>query len=282
MDVKNFVLTYYKDATDGFHIHRIEKPTEAKKLHSHEFFQIYYVEKGSITHYLENHTSRLTAGDMFIIPPGIKHRIEEDKDTAFYSFSFLESAISGNGFYMDFLKSFSIDKEIKPKISVPVDKVMQVENIMHEIYKEFNDKKIASGDIIKSYAVVLISLFSREYYKTHDNIALSQVGDVKKFILYCTDYMKENFEKNINLESMVKLSAMSKSSFCNAFLNTVGMTFNKYLNTLRINKATEYIEKGYKITAIYGLCGYNDFTTFYRNFKNIMGVSPKQYKNNHM
>ena len=45
-------------------------------------------------------------------------------------------------------------------------------------------------------------------------------------------------------------------------------------------KAEEYlIKKGYKITAIYGLCGYDDFTTFYRNFKKIIGVSPKEYKN---
>ena len=41
---------------------------------------------------------------------------------------------------------------------------------------------------------------------------------------------------------------------------------------------TELIKKGYKITAIYGLCGYNDFSTFYRNFKKIMGVSPDIYK----
>ena len=75
MDVKNFVLTYYKDASDGFHIQRIEKPTEAKKLHSHDYFQIYYIEKGTITHYLEDSASRLVAGDMFIIPPHVTHYI---------------------------------------------------------------------------------------------------------------------------------------------------------------------------------------------------------------
>ena len=40
----------------------------------------------------------------------------------------------------------------------------------------------------------------------------------------------------------------------------------------------KYIEDGYKITAIYGLCGYNDFTTFYRNFKKIMGCSAEEYR----
>ncbi len=89
--------------------------------------------------------------------------------------------------------------------------------------------------------------------------------------------MKENFEKEISLDSMVRLSAMSKSNFCSIFYSVTGKTFNHYLNTIRIHKAAEYIKAGYKITAIYGLCGYNDFSTFYRNFKKIMGISPKEY-----
>lgn len=56
--------------------------------------------------------------------------------------------------------------------------------------------------------------------------------------------------------------------------------FNNYLNICRVKKATEYIKDGYKITAIYGLCGYTDFSTFYRNFKKIMGVTPMEFKKN--
>mgnify|MGYP003290739401 CR=1 FL=1 len=32
-------------------------------------------------------------------------------------------------------------------------------------------------------------------------------------------------------------------------------------------KACEYISKGYKLTSLYTYVGYNDFSTFYRNFK---------------
>lgn len=280
MDVKNFVLTYYKDASDGFHIQRIEKPTEAKKLHSHDYFQIYYIEKGTITHYLEDGESRLVAGDMFIIPPGVKHRISEKPDTAFYSFSFMEESVAGTGFYMDFLKGLVLDKNIRPKISVPSDGVMQIESLMRHIYHEFHNKKIACGEVMRAYAIALVTEFARIYYEMENTVPMAYSGDAKEFILHCTGYMQENFDKEISLDSMVRLSAMSKSSFCSMFFGVTGKTFNHYLNSLRIHKAAEYIKNGYKITAIYGLCGYNDFSTFYRNFKKIMGISPKLYEIN--
>ena len=277
MDVKNFVLTYYKDTSYGFHIQKIEKPTEAKKLHSHEYFQIYYIEKGALTHYLDGEESRLVAGDMFIIPPGVKHKIAEETDTVFYSFSFELQSIDGTGFYMDFLKGLMIEKNIRSKITIPPDDVLKIENIIEQIFREFHSKKIAAGEVIRSYAIVLITEFARIYYETQNAVPAVYTGDNKEFILRCTDYMKENFEKEISLDSMVRLSAMSKSNFCSIFYSVTGKTFNLYLNTLRVHKAAKYIKLGYKITAIYGLCGYNDFSTFYRNFKKIMGVSPKEY-----
>lgn len=282
MDVKNFVLTYYKNAANGFHIQRVEKPIEAKKMHTHEYFQIYYIEKGALTHYVESSTSHLVAGDMFIIPPGIRHRVEEEEGTAFYSFSFIQDSLGESGkancFAMDFLRRLSHDSTIRPRITLPSDEVLCVENIMEQIYREFRGQNIAGGDIIRAYAIVLLTMFARIYYETSQTVLISHFEDCRQFILHCVDYIENNFFQDISLDSMVKLSAVSKSRFCSMFSEITGYSFNRYLNMCRIRKATKYIKSGYKITAIYGLCGYNDFSTFYRNFKSIMGVSPKQYE----
>lgn len=280
MNIKNFALEFYKNAADGFHIQRLSKPTEAKKLHTHEFYQIYYIESGSLTHYIENSSSNLFAGDMFIIPPGIKHRISEDPSCVFYSFSFMVSSLGeknlANGFVLDFLQKISSDESVRPKITVPNEDVLQTENMIHYIYKEFYDKKAACGEIIRGYAIALLSLFARTYYES-SLIFSSSYEDNQKFILTCIDYIKNNYFQDITMEEIVKLSAMSKTSFCSLFKQISGCSFNKYLNQCRIHQAIQYIETGYKITAIYGLCGYNDFSTFYRNFKKIMGISPKEY-----
>ncbi len=279
MNIKNFTMEYYKNAAEGFHIQKIEKSTEAEKLHTHKYFQIYYIEKGSLTHYVEEEMSKLSSGDIFIIPPGIKHKIAEEQACSFFTFSFEKESLGNenhiNGFAIDFLKKLTDDKTIKPKITLPDEDVLRTENIMNCILHEFNRKKIACDEIIRAYAVVLICTFARVYYETSRIFPESK--DSKKFILHCKEYIENNYFEDIRLENMIKLSAMSKSSFCAAFKQLTGQTFNRYLNTCRIKKATEYIKAGYKITAIYSFCGYNDFSTFYRNFRLIMGVTPRQY-----
>ncbi len=279
MDIKNFTLEYYKNATEGFHIQKIEKSAEAEKLHTHKYFQIYYIEKGSLTHYVEEEMSKLYSGDMFMIPPGIKHRISEENECSFFSFSFEMDSLGSenlfNGFAIEFLKKLTNDKTIKPKITLPDEDVLRIQSIMNTIHDEFNLKKIACDDIIRAYTIVLICIFARAYYESSHIFPESK--DSKKFVLHCKEYIENNYFEDICLDNMVKLSAMSKSSFCTVFKQLTGQTFNKYLNICRIRKATEYIKAGHKITAIYSFCGYNDFSTFYRNFKSIMGVTPKQY-----
>ena len=90
---KNFVLPYYINSTDYFHIQKVDKPFEAKKPHTHEYFQIYYVIKGRLIHYVENDSSVLVRGDMFIVPPRVVHYIKPEASTVFYSFSFMPDFI---------------------------------------------------------------------------------------------------------------------------------------------------------------------------------------------
>lgn len=81
-----------------------------------------------------------------------------------------------------------------------------------------------------------------------------------------------------SLNAFAFRSAMSKTCFCVLFKNITGVSFHRFLNTCRVKKATEMIRGGEKITTASMLCGYEHFSTFYRNFKEIMGVSPSQYQ----
>ncbi len=271
MDVKKFALSYYKNALDDFHIQRLERPTEAKKLHSHEYYQIYYVEKGVVSHYVENTCTAMVTGDVFIIPPNVMHRIEVGNNTAFYSISFLLDSITDA-----FLKSFLTTLDIRPKVSLTSETALCVEGAIKQIWCEFNERKIGCREIIKAELSVILAHIARIFFEISAFVPRDE--DSRQFILHCIEYIDNNFQENITLDSMVKLSAMSKSAFCKSFYDVTGYSFNRYLNLCRIRKAASYIKQGYKITAIYGLCGYNDFSTFYRNFKSVMGTSPELYK----
>ena len=92
MDIKNFILSYYSNATEGVHIQKVKNSAVAQKPHTHEYFQVFYVIEGHLTHYVGQTSSTLYRGDMTIIPPNKQHHIgPTDDGTAFYSFSFMPS-----------------------------------------------------------------------------------------------------------------------------------------------------------------------------------------------
>lgn len=281
MDKKNFSLSYYKDAADGMHMQRVDHSEEAQHPHSHEYFQIYYILKGSLLHCTEQESSLLSQGDMFIVPPGRVHSIRQSEPSVFYSFSFMRETLRlgvPGGFANDFLDALAVADRVRAKITVPSHEILLADSIMDGIYKEFTAKQHGYGDVIRAYACILITMFARIYFDTEPEQIHLTPPDNRRQILFAVDFLKTNYAEEISLDEIAQRSALSKSSFCRIFKELTGETFHAYLNRCRINGAKEYIKKGYKISGIYGLCGYSDFSTFYRNFKKITGMSPAAYQ----
>ena len=258
---------------------------QTQNPHTHDYFQIYFISKGTLEHHIENEVAHLNQGDMFIIPPGVAHYISPSGNTVFYSLSFTENLFEeqyvNNKLVKNFLRLLQTNEieYIKPKITINPEEIFYTESIMAHILKEFNEKPFAYYDTVQASTHLLVTMLAREYFsKTAHNIT-DHFESNKQFILHCIEYVENNFAEQITLDEISKKSAISKSNFCALFLKITGHSFNSYLNICRIRASTAYIKKGFKITAIYGLCGYNDFSTFNRNFNKIMGMSPREYKN---
>ena len=282
MNNKNFVLSYYENAKLGMHVKMINYSREAQNPHTHEYYQIYYVIKGSIEHFTETDSSVLSQGDMFIIPPKSMHYIRQAEDSVFYSFSFTLESLgnmdSVNKLSLNFLRSLEENKFVRAKIVVPTSEVLSVNYTMEKLYNEFSKQDLAYSEVMRACAIILITMFARNYYKEQPENLISPSTVNREQVVYCMNYVKNNYSENFNVDEMAKRSAMSKSVFCKLFKRVSGRTFNDYVNYTKIIKAKEFIKKGYRIIDVYSLVGYNDFTTFYRNFKKYAGVSPKDYR----
>ena len=285
MDIKNFVLSYYTNATENFYIDRIEEPVEALKLHTHNYFQLYYILQGSVNHHLGKETATLCCGDVFIIPPDVRHYISKNEhNTVFYAMSFMPDFFKGTeqccNLLADFLRYLvNVPAEsVHPRLLLtPKDSIL-AETLLDRIMTEFTEKGVGSEELVRESAALLITLFARNYFSGTDDCISLVFEENKKYVLQCINYISTNFTEEITLEDIAHHSAMSKTCFCRLFSSITGMGFKTFLNTKRIEKAKELILNDYKITTVDRLCGYEDFSTFYRNFKKITGLSPRQYK----
>lgn len=285
MSIYNMPFPEKKSADDIFHINIVKMPCVAYLPHTHDYFQIYYVINSSLVHHVDGDCSTLSRGDMFIVPSSKMHYVDMQDDSAFYCLSFfldfVETSTAPSNLAVQFLHKLQSEAggKIKPKLTVDSDDIFYIETIMAHILKEFTTKRFGYEETIRNYTLLLISMFARSYFEESGSTAPMIVENNKQYVLRCIEYIENNYTEDITLEEICKRSAMSKGNFCSLFSKLTGHSFNTYLNMCRIKKAKEYIEKGYNITVIYGLCGYSTFSTFHRNFKKIMGITPQEYKN---
>ncbi|MBQ4117265.1 MAG: helix-turn-helix transcriptional regulator, partial [Clostridia bacterium] len=95
-------------------------------------------------------------------------------------------------------------------------------------------------------------------------------------------FCNENYMNNIYLEDAAEALHVSKYYISHLLNNKLNISFNDYINSLRITDAVYLLEKKEGgITEIAQRCGFNTARTFNRAFKSVYGVSPSAYKREH-
>ena len=119
-------------------------------------------------------------------------------------------------------------------------------------------------------------IFSNKYYTptTESKINMQKMFRLKSLL----EYIDDNYQQEITLNSMAQKMGMSPKYFCRVFREVTNTTPVNYLNSVRIEKASALLVTGkYTVTEVAGLCGFNDSCYFSRIFKRYKNVTPKKY-----
>jgi YesN/AraC family two-component response regulator len=93
--------------------------------------------------------------------------------------------------------------------------------------------------------------------------------------------IKENYMNKIKLEDVAKSVHFTKTYFSRIFKEEVGITFNRYLNNTRVNASKQLLkEKDISLSDVAAMAGFYDQSHFTKTFKDITGISPKQFRDN--
>ena len=92
-------------------------------------------------------------------------------------------------------------------------------------------------------------------------------------------YIHKNIEKSLQVDEIVKQVPLSRRSLEKRFLQITGLPVYKYIFNLRIEKFTEkLLETEMTITEIAHELGLNDTKNIARQFKQLKGLSPVEYR----
>ena len=95
-------------------------------------------------------------------------------------------------------------------------------------------------------------------------------------------HLEANYDKPVNLNELASIAHMSKRSFMRTFYAATGNSPISYLIKLRVNHAAGFLRHSSdSITDIAFRVGFGDSNYFTRQFRNIIGVSPRAYRQQH-
>ena len=100
-----------------------------------------------------------------------------------------------------------------------------------------------------------------------------------RFLSIC-NYIDEHCTEDLSLDQVAKTAGFSKYHFTRLFKQFTNVSFYKYVNQKRIEKAAEMLtEPNISITNVALSCGFESLSSFIRMFKIVKGCSPTEFRN---
>ncbi|MBT2662844.1 response regulator [Bacillus sp. ISL-45] len=111
------------------------------------------------------------------------------------------------------------------------------------------------------------------------NKQVKAVYSEQKYMDRAIAYIRENYHKDLNLAVVANYISLNYSYFSHMFKEYIGQNFVDYLKMVRVESAKRLLkETDFKILEISEMVGYKNPKQFARVFREVEGISPKEYR----
>lgn len=106
---------------------------------------------------------------------------------------------------------------------------------------------------------------------------------IEQYRMPSLQYMHENYADDISMSQLAALENYNVSYYTSWFKKKIGCIPSEYLQMVRIDKAKEILSTTrYRIIDVAMQVGYSNSSSFTRTFREIVGVTPNQYRHQAM
>lgn len=226
--------------------------------HMHHCFEFVTVTAGCMTVSIDSREYILTKGRSVLIFPNQIHSLH----TAF------ESCHTLCLFSPNLVSAFA--NSVKGKL--PCDNSFESDNYLIDKLAVISENDVFS---IKGVLYLIVASFcSNAEFITSQDAPIPLLYHIFRFV-------EENYRGECSLSDLARDIGYEYAYLSKYFKKTVGMGYNVYVNTYRINHACYLLTNTEKsVLEVSGECGFNSLRSFNRNFRDLIGHTPVQYRLN--
>ena len=230
--------------------------------HYHSDYELVYINKGQASVTVNENIFNLNAGKCVFIDSNDIHCIHSNETTTI-------TVLKANRNHFENI--FALKKLLHPVR----DGELNIEHVLNGIGTELtvggDNSEIMADSIAAQFFITILR--SRETCRCENKKSghpctteiYTEIGRI-----IAEEYSTITFEK------ATQYMHFSGPYFSKLFHSIFGMTFTRYLNTVKMAVAIEKLREGrLSITEISSLCGFNSIRNFNRVFRDFTGYSPK-------
>lgn len=117
-------------------------------------------------------------------------------------------------------------------------------------------------------------LLQMKYASPAENVAQEIHPTLSKILQYIDEHLTED----LSAEALANVFFVSSSWIYQVFHNDLGIRLSGYVNNKRVLLAQRLMQSGSPPTQVYLACGFQEYSTFYRQYTKRFGCSPKSDK----
>ena len=114
--------------------------------------------------------------------------------------------------------------------------------------------------------------------KCYARLPKLHAGNEPNLVSEICKYINSNLTRDLSLEQLSEKYYISKTHLNRLFKANVGTTVGQYIKLKRLFYAKELLAQGRHPTEVYSLCGFRDYSTFFRAFKNQFEKAPAAFR----
>lgn len=241
---------------------------------SHQKFEMIYLVEGEVKYTIEDEQYLVKAGDVIFIMPNEMHMMEENRDIYFeriliyFNYELLREmfGIAQIAIEDTFFDLSKVNRIIPERLV----KKYGIKDVIFEIAEISDGDKNSCFKFFSKIFDMIVRLSESAADSGEMILPISKDPTIKGII----DYVEQHISEPITLDGLAKDLYISKSTLCHKFANHMNITINRYIAIKKVHYAAELIKGGMSATEAAMAAGYNHYTTFYHNYKQIMGFPP--------
>lgn len=258
-----------------FHLTDIH--TEDFEYHYHDFDKITIFIKGNVRYMIEGKSYLLQPYDIVLVnhndihKPFIDPSVPYERIIVYISPNFIEAHHAA-----DYDLSYCFQKAKEEHSNVLRIRSLE-KSILFRVTKDLEDSFTDTAFANSLYRQILFLEFmihlNRAAFK--QNLEYIETTSSNKKIIEIMDYINKNLTSNLTVDHLSKTFFISKYYMMRLFKYETGYTMGNYINQKRLLLAKELIQEDIPITQVCFDCGFKDYSSFYRAYKNFYHESPR-------